>query len=225
MSTNNGFNLDITLCIDVSGGMVPFLENFRHKSHSFYDIICDEYITKGLIAPDKVRVKMIAFKDYSVDPEPMVESEFFSLENEDERNDFVSFTDYLDAMGGGDMPECSLEALALAMKSPWTEKGVKKRHIIALVTDAPPKPLSKKNLEIAGYPEDMPKSEKELEALWNEMSVREKRLLIFAPKCEEWQSFAEGWEGVVHKENVRFLGGCDDVDVDALARMIADIGR
>ena len=70
---------------------------------------------------------MIAFRDYGVDSEPMLESKFFTLDGES--GAFHEFVEGIEATGGGDEPESSLEALALAMKSDWVRTGSVRRHV------------------------------------------------------------------------------------------------
>ena len=47
-----------------------------------------------------------------------------------------AFVSQLTAGGGGDEPESALEALALAIKSPWERSMDKRRHIVVVCTDA-----------------------------------------------------------------------------------------
>ena len=71
---------------------------------------------------EQFRVKVISFRDYAFDDEPMVESAFYSLP--EQMYDFCSYVNNLEAKGGEDSPENVLEAIALAMQSDWTQ-GVK----------------------------------------------------------------------------------------------------
>lgn len=63
----------------------------------------------------KLRIKVIVFRDYICDSEPMVESEFFTLPSQNAN--FRSFVERIEACGGGDGLENALEAIALALKS------------------------------------------------------------------------------------------------------------
>lgn len=58
-----------------------------------------------------------------------------------EKMDLKEYLNEIYADGGGDDPESGLEALAMAMKSDFVQKGEKKRHIIILFTDAAAHPL------------------------------------------------------------------------------------
>ena len=67
----------------------------------------------------QLRVRVVAFRDLVADGDAAVEeSPFFALP--DERARFSEFVGGLRAEGGGDAPESGLEAVALAINSPWT---------------------------------------------------------------------------------------------------------
>ena len=53
----------------------------------------------------------------------------------------AEFVNGLIAEGGGDAPESGLEAVALAMNSPWTTAGDRRRQVIVVWTDQPAHPL------------------------------------------------------------------------------------
>ena len=120
-------------------------------------------------APQKLRVRVIGFRDFYCDgPYALEESRFFELPEElDAYEDFVN---RLEAMAGGDIPENSLEALAMAMQSDWyqpTDLLDRKRQLIVLITDASAHPLEEAASYTGdNYPADMPKSYEELANWW-----------------------------------------------------------
>ena len=66
--------------------------------------------------------------DFVADGEAALqESPFFELPAEE--TGFSGFVNSLVAEGGGDAPESGLEAVALAMTSPWTTRGDRRRQI------------------------------------------------------------------------------------------------
>ena len=79
---------------------------------------------------------MIAFRDFVADgAAALEESPFFTLPAD--RSSFSEFVNGLIAQGGGDAPESGLEAVALAINSPWTTIGDRRRQVIVVWTDQP----------------------------------------------------------------------------------------
>ena len=121
----------------------------------------------------------------------------------DDTERFQSFIKPIKAYGGGDNPEDGLEALAYAMGSDWCEDGWRKRHIIALFTDAPAHDLGFGKAAVTYPKTGMPKTFGELSAMWGdeddpgEMNYQAKRLLLFAPDVSYWHTIANGWENTV----------------------------
>ena len=132
------YNVDIVMCIDVTGSMDSIISEVKANALSFYQKFVDEMNNKEK-SVQQLRIKVIAFRDYGVDSEPMIESKFFVLD--EEKDAFYDFVNGLEAIGGGNIPENSLEALALAMNSDWVRTGSVRRHVIVMYTDAPAIPL------------------------------------------------------------------------------------
>ena len=100
--TMGEYNVDIVMCIDATGSMSPIIEEVKANAISFYEqfVNCMEEADKDVA---QLRIKVIAFRDYGCDSEPMIQSEFFVLPDQNE--DFRSFVDSIKATGGGDGPE------------------------------------------------------------------------------------------------------------------------
>ncbi len=192
------YYVDIVMCIDATGGMAPIIEEVKKNVLSFYPKLVEAMESQ---IPSKqvtqLRIKVITFRDYGMDDEPMVESEFFDLFDENDAEQFKDYVNAIEAKGGGDAPENALEALALAMKSDWSrEPSVRHRHVIMMFTDAPALELQARAGE-SGYPTDMPKDLAELRDMWDEtMDLRAKRLVIFAPDCKPWSDMFD-WSNAV----------------------------
>jgi hypothetical protein len=125
-------------------------------------------------------------------------SDFFLLP--DQNAEFSGFVNEIVAEGGGDVAENGLEAIALAMKSPWTTEGAKRRHVIVVWTDAPAHPLEKsRRAAVERYPSDLPADLDELTDLWEgqTMSMAAKRLILFAPDGYGWTEIGNHWSNVV----------------------------
>ena len=215
------YNVDIVMCIDVTGSMSSIINEVKENALSLYQNFVAEMERKEK-SVQQLRIKVIAFRDYGVDSEPMLESKFFVLD--EERDEFYDFVNKLEAVGGGNAPESSLEALALAMKSDWVRTGSVRRHVILMYTDAPAIPLGTVDTSVVtNYPADMPASLAELHDLWESqtMEKRAKRLLVFAPDCDPWPEFAT-WGGNVFHTVSEAGKGCDDVDMDFCIRLLVN---
>ena len=207
-------NIDFVMCIDATGSMKPFMSEFKANVLSFYRKFVEKMEERGwgYYSVDQLRIKVIAFRDYAYDAEPMVESRFFVLD--DEVEELYSFVDKIEASGGGDGPENAFEALALAMKSDWVRTGTKRRHVIMLWTDAPALNLGAR-ASSPSYPSDMPADLAELHEWWEgpEMEFMAKRLLLFAPDTDPWSDMID-WERTFHQT---FQAGkvFSDYDIEA----------
>ena len=151
---------------------------------------------------DKLRLRMVVFRDYLADGEDaMLETEFFDLPQE--ADDFKECIDSITAFGGGDDPEDGLEALGYAMKSDWNNDGMKKRHVIVVWTDASTHDIGY-GKSAPNYPNGMAQDFSELSSWWGNkempgyMNQSAKRLLMFAPDEEYWNTISDNWDNTIH---------------------------
>ena len=179
------YNIDVVMCIDGTKSMEPYIEQIKETARHFYDgFILEMAIAEKAV--DKFRIKIIVFRDYLADWEPMKESKFFTFP--DEMDEYLELVNGIKAYGGGnDRAENSLEAIALAIKSDWVQIGYKKRHEILLFTDAPALPLGARKY-YKNYPENMPEDFAELHEMWEgqEMDRKAKHMIIYAPNVKPW---------------------------------------
>src|SRR4030095_11066797 len=113
--------VDLVFCIDVTGSMTPIIDQVRANALRFYDDVQSNLTGKGKNV-DQLRVRVLAFRDFKADgAAALQESPFFTLPAD--RAEFSDFVNGLIAEGGGDAPESGLEAVALAVNSPWTTRG------------------------------------------------------------------------------------------------------
>ncbi len=193
------YQVDIVMCIDCTGSMAHLIGDVKANALRFYDDLV-KTMTRKQKKIDRLRVRVIAFRDYYVDGlNSMVSSKFFDLPEQNKL--FAEFVGNLRADGGGDDPETSLEALALAIKSDWLW-GLKSRQLIVLWTDTSAHPLEH-NLKAkpANYPPDMPPNFSALTDLWgdqNHVDTNAKRLVLYAPEATPWPTIADHWENVLH---------------------------
>lgn len=184
------YNVDIVMCIDGTGSMAPIIDQVKANALSFYQKFADA-MDENDKSVEVLRVKVIVFRDYGCDAEPMKESEFFTLPDQNEQ--FRAFVNGITAQGGGDIPENALEALALALKSNWTTGGSKRRHAVLMFSDAPALALGERASQ-PGYPAGMPKNLGELGAWWegtdqtmgSTYQPNAGRLVAFVPNAEPW---------------------------------------
>lgn len=139
----DGCGVDIVLCIDVTGSMSPVLEKVKKGALSFHQRL-ESVMVKRDMAMGRLRLRVIAFRDFGADGDRSIERTPF-LELPQQVVEFKDFVNALKATGGGDAPESGLEALALAVQSPWSreERGGAERHIVVMFTDAAAHPLGK----------------------------------------------------------------------------------
>ena len=191
------YAIDLVFCIDATSDMQCIIEPLKTLAPELNQKLRDKMTEKGKKI-DQLRVKIIAFRDYWADAPDivMVSSKFFK--RPEEVSAFSSFINGIYAHGGGDEPESGLEALALAIQSPWetSPNYVKHRHIIALFTDAAAHPLEKEP-KPSHYPNNIPKTFDELTDKWDEMSLATKKLLLFAPETTHWFQIGGNWDNVI----------------------------
>lgn len=195
------YNVDIVMCIDATASMGSLIDTVKKNAINFYSDIKSE-MEKKRKHIDKLRIRVIIFRDYIADGEDaMLATDFYTLP--DDSVTFSEIVNSIEPFGGGDDPEDGLEALAYAIKSQWTTEGDKRRHIIIVWSDDSTHNIGfAKNVD--NYPEKMASSFDELTEWWGDkaqpgiMDNSAKRLLIFAPDVEYWSTISDSWENVIH---------------------------
>lgn len=216
------YAVDIVFCVDVTGSMTPIIDQVKTNALRFYDDVQTNLTEKGKTV-DELRVRVLAFRDFEADgPAAMQESPFFELPRD--QSHFSNFVNSLIAEGGGDAPESGLEAVALAIDSPWTTSGDRRRQVIVVWTDQPAQPLGSTALptELASR---VPANFSDLTDLWeNEqgaMGSSSKRLILFAPDGPGWSEVSGVWENVVHHPS-QAGGGLSEVDYGTIIDSIGN---
>ena len=119
--------VDVLFVLDTTSSMQGAIDGVRHGIIDF----AEELSKRKLDA----RVGLIAYGDEFEGEEPRV----LQFGGEPFTSDYAAFRDQvapLRARGGGDTPESTLDALALAAKQPFRTEATK---VLLLITDAPPK--------------------------------------------------------------------------------------
>ena len=219
---------DIVLVIDATGSMIPFLEHVKSEAIHFMPGLEAALAEKKRLVR-QVRLKVILFRDFYHDDVPLIESPFFDMPGQ--QQEYADFLSKFEAIGGGDVPENSLEALALAIKSRWSSDPAVTRHrqVIALFTNAVPHPLDSPRREDPRlnqkYPGDLADiwTLDDLQMLWlnpQVISKSGKRLALFAPDAEPWTTI-KTWNLVVPSAYLQTNMGGDEVNMDMVYNYIA----
>ena len=196
----NKYYVDLVVCLDVTGKQAPLLDEYKKGIKSLpIDIAMNMSADNKDI--EQIRIKIISFRDYAFDDEPMTESVFYSLP--EQMNNFCSYVDSIEAKGGGDAFENVLEAIALAIQSDWTQGAQKCVQRIIVMTGSEPLELGeRKDVSKTPYPQNMPASIEELKKLWYgrgaiqstmDTSVAE-MVVPIAVNCEIWREMST-WRG------------------------------
>ena len=216
------YAVDIVFCIDVTGSMTPILDAVKANALRFYDDVQHNLTAKGKNV-DELRVRVIAFRVFVADGEAALqESPFFRLPGE--QAGFSDFVNGLIAQGGGDAPESGLEAVALAVNSPWTNRGDRRRQVVVVWTDQPAHPLDPTSVpaELRGR---VPADFSALTDLWEDaqgpLGASSKRLILFAPDGPGWSDISGVWENVVHHPS-QAGGGLSEVDYGTIVDSIGN---
>lgn len=226
------YKVDIVMCIDITGSMQDCIETVKKRALQFWPDLQKalEAATKNVT---EVRVKVIGFRDFDADGSNALEiSRYFNLcdQGSSDPKEYEAFVSSLVADGGGDEPENSLEALALAMQSDWVQTGEKRRHVIVMFTDASAHKLEEANRSNPSYPENMPASFDELTDIWmttsgsqqsskTKLKQSAKRLIVFGPQMYPWPELYEAWDQVVYNPS-KAGEGLDDVSYDDIINTI-----
>jgi hypothetical protein len=216
------YAVDIVFCIDVTGSMTPIIDQVKTNALSFYDDVQANLTAKGKNVA-QLRVRVVAFRDFAADGAAAFdESTFFTLPAD--RAGFSEFVDGLIAQGGGDAPESGLEAVALAINSPWTTTGDRRRQVVVMWTDQPAHPLDPSVLP-ADLSSRVPADFSALTDLWEDeqgpMGSSSKRLILFAPDGPGWSDISSVWENVVHHPS-QAGGGLSEVDYGTIVDSIGN---
>lgn len=203
------YNVDLVFCIDATGSMQNVLDMVKANALNFYNDVSASMSAKQK-SINKFRIRLVIFRDFLADNEDaIITSDFYTLP--EQTDVFQQCVSAIRAFGGGDDPEDGLEALAYAIRSPWDEEGVKRRHVIVVWTDAATHPLGY-GASAPNYPSYMAKSFAELSDWWGDaqnsgfIDQNAKRLLLFAPAAEYWTTVIENWDNTLQFESIAGQG-------------------
>ena len=217
------YNVDIVFVVDATGSMGNLMETVKRMIPQFYKSTVTALSEKNKTV-DTLRVRVIFFRDFVEcmrdRSAPLMATDFYVLSDGSNQGEIlVEQIESIQPFGGGDIPEDGLEALACAMKSDWCKKDPnhKRRHIIAVFTDAPTHELGFGKAS-SDYPGGMPRNFDELTQMWGNklnragsMDYSAKRLILFIPKVE-YLPVGDGWKEIV--EGKMPWKNCDVVQIN-----------
>lgn len=199
----SSYAVDIVFCIDCTGSMEPYIESVKATARDFHQLL-EKKMSEKNKGIRQLRVRVVSFRDLGEESADAIQaSPFFTLP--DDSAAFGNVVGGLTPGGGGDEAESALEALAVAIRSPW-ERGLdKRRHVVVVCTDAPAHELGKFPYSgEGGQGRPMPGSLAELNTIWGdetdegEMEYAAKRLIVFAPSAYPWPEMAEKFENFIY---------------------------
>ena len=213
--------VDIVLCIDGTGSMSSSMEAVKDGAANLYSNLRD-YCSKYGKLVGSFRIRLLCFGDYGSDgDEAMFTTDFFKMPGEERR--FKAALDNLEYPDGGDSPESGLEALYLAINSPWSpDMGGRRSQLVVMWTDAEAHDIKTVGEENPLYPSGVPDNLNGLRKMWEKGAVGPKgeqirRLLLLAPKEKPWKSIRKNWSGVYYKE----FDGESYFDLDSMLESLA----
>lgn len=190
-ATGGRYPIDIVFVVDATESMNDWLETVKFNVLRLGDDLQDRMTREGKVL-DSLRVRLIVYRDLLDDLETAFElTPFFELPGQ--KIEFQLAVKEMEAFGGDDVPESGLDALFLAMRSPWRKepRDLKRRHIIILFTDADSHDIGETEIPTKFAQKPHPKSFTELKFLWNSpdgkglMNEPGKRLILFAPDVSD----------------------------------------
>lgn len=195
------YDVDIVLCIDATQSMRPVIEAVKSRALQLPDDLHADMLKKGKHV-DNLRIRVVAFRDIYFDETPFLVSDFLTMPGQ--RSDFEAFMRGITALGGGDLPESAMEALAIAMNSEWANASTKKRHLVVVFTDASAHPIESNVGKVPReWESQIPSTMDELTDLWHgsqvsKISPEARRMVLFAPDTTPWTDLDADWDEIIH---------------------------
>jgi len=120
---------DIVFCIDCTASMTPCFDGVKANVDAFAGAIKD-FVKQG--PPINWRARVVGYRDFNADSDYLIDRFDFVSTPEELRSQLSA----IEASGGGDEPESTLDTiLYAAKKSNWRDAAHK---MVVVFTDAPP---------------------------------------------------------------------------------------
>lgn len=217
--------LDIVLCIDGTGSMRSFTEAIKEGAMQMHESIQEHCRAHGKLV-DSFRLRLVSFGDFDVDgDEALFMTDFFTLPGEE--SSMKRSLSKIPEPWGGDEPESGLEALSVALDSPWSPISEGRRsQLIVVWTDAPAHAIHTVGTDSKYYPSGVPEDLDGLKKKWETDATDPdgkiiRRMLLVAPAEDPWSEIKDNWKGILFK-----LFDSDDdssyTNLDAMFESIAE---
>jgi hypothetical protein len=200
--TRTRFAVDIVFCLDVTGSMQPVVQEVKLGVFSLHTQLNAALFRRGK-RMRQLRMRVIAYRDFTDHADDaLIASPFFTMPRQ--AHAFESVMHSLSASGGGPEPDSGLEALSVAINSPWQRDLDPRRHLIVIFTDASTHRLGGPERSLTHYPPNVPSDLRGLHENWGYPGSRtpvmedfSKRLVLIAPDVYPWAQIAEEWNNVL----------------------------
>ena len=214
------YDVDIVLCVDVTAHTQAHLDRLKAWAPRLHATIRRHIEDACPKKPyESIRIKLVAFRDFAYDDEPLFESDFYAEDGVGEFTDMMSF---LHPYGGGDEPESGSEAFALACKADW-RRTHHCSHVIVMITDASAHPLGSSR-DTCHYPYGMPQTLDEL-ADWVKGGVcpSNMRTILITPAREPWTELRDRLPcvGLFPYDSVFSWEKDEDETMDSFCQLVA----
>lgn len=166
---------DIVFVIDATGSMQPCIDNVKANVENFASSIA----TYSANTKVDWRARVLAYRDLNVDTNALMNNFPFVSDPSAIKNQL----DKIEADGGGDEPESTLDAIAYAtLKSDWRANAHK---VIVVFTDATPLPnFSSKTISELGIQDD-------IEIFFQLLVENKIKLFFYGPKHEIYEELSK----------------------------------
>ena len=193
-----GYAIDVVFCVDASASMFYTLQLMKRHIGNFADELKSRYSARSQ-SIESIRIRFVFFRDYLTDgSDAMLVSDFINLSQE--TVDLNKMLEGIDAFGGVNVPRSGLEALAIAMHSPWSTGAFRTRNYIVLISDSEARELYSCQT-VSNYPKRMPDS--------------------FEKLSEMWSTISDEWENVIHFPSGKV--GCRDFCFEEIVEILAGL--
>lgn len=217
--------VDVLFVLDATASMQFAIDGVRAGIRDFADGLGKEDLD--------ARIGLVAFRDEQNPGEEPVVLEFAGGPLTDDLAAFRDQVGRLRASGGGDIPETSLEGLALAARQPFRPKSAR---VLVLITDAPPKYLqggfgsvadAAGLLESAGISQVHLVVKKDQRSTYGPLQERLKGQVYSLEEAARpggFDAILPQLGGDIARETIRGLQSSREVDREQLGRLMIAIG-
>lgn len=196
-----GYHLEIVLCVDATVASETseernkkFLEHLKQESDKFCGLLQEKMGQRFGRDLESLRIRLIAFRDYLANGKTAIQvTDFFEIPEQEDL--FVRCVQSIQGCGNTSQVN-GMEAIAYAIRSKWKALP-RSRQIIILLTDAECYPIGA-GASSPYYPKGMAENMEQLTDWWEDLDLRGKRLILYAPDTLEWQAVFTQWDLVYY---------------------------